>query len=70
METITIKINPRSKAGKVLNDLLQLLSKQPGIEIVQEKSPYNPEFVRKIKRAEKRGDYIEVNPKNVWASIK
>lgn len=70
METITIKINPRSKAGKLLKEMLEVVySKLPGIEIVQEESPYNPEFVKKIKRAEKRGDYIEIDPKNVWDSI-
>ncbi|MCO5259028.1 MAG: hypothetical protein M9916_02680 [Crocinitomicaceae bacterium] len=66
----TIKINPRSKAGKALEAILQILAGQPGVEIMENKSPYNPEFVKKIKRAEKRGDFIEVNPKDVWASIK
>jgi hypothetical protein len=39
------------------------------VEIVQEKSPYNPEFVKKIRKAEKRGEYKEINPNDVWGSL-
>jgi len=69
METITIKINTNSKAGKALKTMLEFFSKQPGIEIVEEKSPYNPEFVKRIKRAEKRGSYKEINPNDIWGSL-
>lgn len=38
----------------------------------QVESPYAPEFVKKVKEAESRvyeGEYITVDPKNVWESI-
>lgn len=35
MSTVVIKINERSKAGKMLRDLLELISDKPGIEILQ-----------------------------------
>jgi hypothetical protein len=69
METITLKINKRSKAGKAFNTLLQVFLNQPGIEIIEEKSPYNSGFVKKIKQAEKQGIYTEINPKDVWGSL-
>ena len=50
--------------------MLEILETQPGIEVVNEdKSPYNPEFVKKIKAAEKRGSYKEINPNDVWGSL-
>jgi hypothetical protein len=68
MSTITIKINERSKAGKMLKDFLELISDKPGIEIIEEKSPYNPEFVKKIKRAQKqKGTVVDTN--DVWGSL-
>lgn len=68
METITLKIDKRSKAGKALDAILKLFATQPGVEIVAEKSPYNPEFVRKVKRAEKqKGILIDTN--DVWGSL-
>ena len=70
METITLKINTRTKAGKALQALLQVLSNQPGIEIVQEKSPYNPEFVKKINKARSEIKGKTVTSENLWESIK
>lgn len=72
MSTITIKINERTKAGKMLKDFIELISDKPGIEIIDEKSPYNPEFVKKIKQAEeqiKNGKVKVLNPKDVWGSL-
>jgi hypothetical protein len=70
MQTITIKINERSKAGIALKKMLEILETQPGVQIVEEeRSPYNPEFVKKIKSAEKRGSYKEINPNDVWGSL-
>lgn len=68
MSTIKIKIKEKSKAGKALRSFLEILKTQPGIEISEE-SPYDPEFVKKIKEAEKRGDYTEVDPNDVWGSL-
>jgi len=70
MQTITIKINERSKAGIALKKMLEILETQPGVQIVEEeRSPYNPKFVKKIKEAEKRGSYKEINPNDVWGSL-
>ncbi|HRN42671.1 MAG TPA: hypothetical protein PK649_11445 [Vicingus sp.] len=71
MTTITLKINDKSTAGKTFLAFLKtFVAKEKAVEIVEEpKSPYNPKFVEKIKRAEKRGSYIEVNPDDVWGSL-
>jgi len=68
METITLKINTNSKAGKALKTMLEFFSKQPGVEIVEEKSPYDPEFVKKIRRAEKQKGIV-INTEDVWGSL-
>lgn len=34
MATITLKINERSKAGKMVKDLLELIADKPGVEII------------------------------------
>lgn len=68
METITLRINPRSKAGKVFSDLVQLFSKLPGVEIVQEKSTYNNEFVKKVLYADKNDKRICIKTKSIWDS--
>lgn len=69
MQTITIKINERSKAGIALKKMLEILETQPGVQIVEkERSPYNPEFVKKIKAAEKqKGIVIDTN--DIWESL-
>jgi len=78
MTTITLKIDKRTKAGKAFLAMSEIFFKNvEGIEIVEtnthktkkEESFYNPDFVAKIKRAEKRADYIEVNPKDIWGSL-
>lgn len=76
MATITLKINERTKAGKAIKALIDVLSSQNGVEIIEnsedkpvEKSPYNPEFVAKIKAAEKRGNYTTLDPNDIWGSI-
>jgi len=73
MQTITIKINERSKAGIALKKMLEILETQPGVQIVEEeRSPYNPEFVKKIKESEeqiKEGKYKVVNTKDIWGSL-
>ncbi|MGC4129970.1 MAG: hypothetical protein QM564_10575 [Bergeyella sp.] len=69
METVTLKINKRTKAGKAFKEMLDVVySKQKGIEIIEEKSPYSLEFVKKIKRAEKQKGII-VDTKDIWGSL-
>jgi hypothetical protein len=70
METITLNINKRTKAGKAFNAMLQVLLNQSGVEIVKEKSPYNPEFVKKIGKARTEKGGKIVTAENLWQSIK
>ncbi|TDX86382.1 DUF2683 family protein [Epilithonimonas xixisoli] len=73
MTLITLKINERTKAGKMLKDLIELFSKEnKGVEIVSDDSSYEVDFEEKIKNAEediKNGKAIRINPKNIWESI-
>ena len=52
--------------------LVESFSKKgDGVEVILEnKSTYNPEFVRMIKEAESNPARIKVDPKNVWQSLK
>jgi hypothetical protein len=65
MAIFTIKINELTKAGKTLQDLLELFSKQSGVEIIEEKSPYNPEFVKMVKKAAASKNRTRIDPVNV-----
>jgi len=69
METITIKINQRTKAGKMVKDFLELISKSPGVEILEEKDEYDPEFVEKILNSHKNDKRIRIDSKTLWESI-
>jgi len=72
MTTITIKIDERKKAGKTFLELLQLFQAQKNVvQIVEEKekSPYNPEFVKKIQKARTEKGGRIVNPKNIWEGL-
>jgi len=39
-------------------------------KISVETSPYDPDFVAMVKKAEKRGNFTEIDPNNVWGSLK
>jgi hypothetical protein len=69
MATLTIKINERSKAGKLLRDFLELISDKPGVEIVEEKSPYDPEFVKMIKKSAASKNRTVIDTNDVWGSL-
>lgn len=70
MATVTIKINEGTQAGKAFYQMLKLFqSKKNGIEIIEEESPYNPEFVKMVKAAASSKNRTRINPKNVWESI-
>ncbi|MBU3660227.1 MAG: hypothetical protein FGM14_10175 [Flavobacteriales bacterium] len=69
METITVKINQRSKAGKMVKDFLELIAKNPGVEIVDEKDDYNPEFVKKVLDSHKNDKRTRIDSKDLWESI-
>jgi hypothetical protein len=38
-------------------------------KIKVETSPYDPDFVKMIKKAEKRGNYKDIDPNNMWGSL-
>lgn len=65
--SVTIKIDTRTKAAQKLLEYLETLS---FVKVEEEKSTYNPEFVEKIKRAEREDGGIEVSSENVWENIK
>lgn len=74
MTTITIEINEKTKAGKLLKSLIELFSKEnKDVKIVSgDENLYSAEFVAKIKKGEediKNGKTTRLNPKNVWESI-
>lgn len=70
--TITIKINERSKAGKTLKDLIDMLKEQPGVEVINNEgeSPYNLEFVAMVKNsAASKERYRIENVEELWESL-
>lgn len=72
MATITLKINERTKAAQAfiafVNQFVLSNKAVEVVEVVEEKSPYNPEFVKKIKKAQKqKGTVIDTN--DVWGSL-
>lgn len=69
MATLTIKINERSKAGKLLRDFLDLISDKPGVEIVEEKSPYDSEFVKMVKKSAASKNRTVIDTNDVWGSL-
>ncbi|MBM6499567.1 hypothetical protein [Flavobacterium macrobrachii] len=83
MTTFTIKINERTKAGKAFRAMTETFFKDAkGIEIIENKEEkedeiYNPEFVKmilergeSINDSEKRKNWKEINPKDLWGSLK
>ena len=75
MTTFTIKINERTKAGKAFRAMTETFFKDAkGIEIIESKEEkedeiYNPEFVKMILDADKRGNFKTVDPNNLWESL-
>lgn len=74
MTTFTIKINERTKAGKAFRAMTETFFKNAkGIEIIEntdeKKEIYNPEFVKMILDADKRGKFKTIDPNNLWESL-
>jgi hypothetical protein len=71
MTTYNITINEQVPQGKVL---IALLKNMDGVVLKKVKplrkkeSPYNPEFVAKVKRAMSQKGRI-IDPKNIWDNI-
>ena len=73
MTTITIKINERTAEGRIFLELVNYFhSKKRSVEIVKEKSPYNPAFVKMVKKSKaqiKEGKFRTLNTEDVWGSL-
>jgi phosphoribosylformylglycinamidine (FGAM) synthase-like enzyme len=78
MTLLTIKIDERTKEGKAFMAMTDVFFKnKEGIEITKsnsrkdkkEESPYNPDFVAMVKKAQKSKKRTVVNPNDVWGSL-
>lgn len=77
MSKLTLEINERTKAGKAFIAMFNaFFIDAKGIEIIQTDSKkislYDPEFVKKIKRAEDnilKGKTRTMDPKDIWGSL-
>ena len=73
MTTITLKINEKSKKGKAFLEMARVFSENSK-EIVlieeEDKSPYDPEFVKKTKKASTENGRLVVSAEDLWESIK
>ncbi|KQR72146.1 DUF2683 family protein [Pedobacter sp. Leaf176] len=48
---------------------LKAVAKALKVNVETTKSPYNPEFVRMIKTAEKRGNFKPIDANDIWGSL-
>jgi hypothetical protein len=73
MTTITLKINEKSKKGKAFLEMARVFSENSK-EIVlieeEDKSPYDLEFVKKIKKASTEKGRLMESAEDLWESIK
>ena len=60
----TLIMHPQSK-----DQLLALKAIAKAWKISVEISPYDPDFVAMVKKAEKRGNYKDIDPDNIWDSL-
>ncbi len=60
----TLIMHPKSK-----DQLLALKAIAKAWKIAVETSPYDPDFVAMVKKAEARGNYTEIDPNDVWGSL-
>ncbi len=70
MTTITLKINERSNYGKALLELIKVSIEEKKVkQVIDEESPYNPEFVKMIKKSAASKERFEVDPNDIWGSL-
>lgn len=70
MTSFTVELNENTNIGKTFIAFMDTFLKgKKGIHIIKNASPYKADFVNKIKKSEKNGSYITVNPKDVWGSL-
>lgn len=60
----TLIMHPQNKEQETA---LKAIAKAWKISV--ETSSYDPDFVAMVKKAEKRGNYTEVDPKDIWGSL-
>ena len=73
MTTITLKIDENTKKGKAFLEMARVFfenSKEIVLIEEDDKSPYNPKFVKKIKKASKEKGRIMESAEQLWESIK
>lgn len=63
----TLTVAPKNK--KELDTVKKVLELLNVKFVPVEESPYDSEFVEKIKKAEKRGKFKTINPNDVWESL-
>ena len=71
MTTITLKINERTNKGKALILLLnEYVKGDKSVEIIDDKSPYNPEFVKMVKKsAASKKRHVVDDVDKLWESL-
>lgn len=74
MTTITIKINERSKKGKAFLEFAKtFFNDGKDVEIIESdsenKSTYNPEFVKMVLDAAKSKKRTVIDPNDIWGSL-
>ena len=62
----TLIMHPKSKEQVLA---LKAVAKALKISVETKKSPYDPDFVAMVKKAEKRGNYKEIDPNDIWGSL-
>jgi hypothetical protein len=72
MTTITLKINENTKKGKAFLEMARVFfeNSKEIVLIEEEPSPYNSEFVKKIKKASKEKGRVMDSAEDLWESIK
>ncbi|WP_426064524.1 DUF2683 family protein [Flavobacterium sp. DSP2-3-1] len=73
MTTIRLKINEKTKKGKAFLEMARVFfenSKEIVLIEEDDKSHYNQEFVKKIKKASKEKGRVMESAEELWESIK
>jgi hypothetical protein len=73
MTTITLKINENTKKGKAFLEMTRVFfenSKEIILIEEEKESPYNAEFLNKIKKASKEKGRVMESAEKLWESIK
>jgi hypothetical protein len=71
MTTLTLKIDEKKKAGKTLLELIDFFNakEETAVIVVEDESPYDPAFVKKVLDSAKSKKRYRIDPKKLWESI-